>query len=119
MYARLPQSTDSTLGYEIRQITRDEVIKLEHEIEQAISKHGKIRVLLDLRPFPYADVGAFWEDVKFARHAKGIERAAVIGDRQWEKWATRIFGALSGTATRYFERSDAQRAWEWLGQSPA
>ena len=68
------------------------------EARDVIADHGKIRVLFEMRDFHGWEAGALWEDVKFDfKHFSDIERAAMVGDKTWEKWmATFCFcGSLS------------------------
>ena len=117
MYHKLDESSGLVVGYSIdEKLTREEMQQLARELEKEIAAtKGRIRVLLDVKAFPYGDWGAFWEDLKFdARHAKHIERCAVVGDRDWERPLVKVLGALTPTDTRYFDRSSIETAWHWL-----
>jgi len=116
MYERLNKSAKNAMAYRISQpLSRIEVREMVAEIEGEISASGKIRVLIDLQSFPYAELGAFWEDLKFdVSHAREIERFALVGGGEVEKWSARIFGALSWTKCRCFETGQVEEAWSWL-----
>lgn len=116
MYERLNRSTGSALAYRItRPLDREEMRQITDELAGTISARGKIRVLIDLRAFPYHDLEAFWEDLKFdVSHAGDLDRLALVGGGEMEKWATRIFGAFTLTQCRCFGEDELDPAWDWL-----
>jgi len=118
MYQRKSESTETVLGYEITdRLSNEEMQQIIRELEGTIAEFGKIRVLIDLQAFPYGDLGALWEDLKFTvRHTKDTERLAVIGDSAWIKGSIRLFDALTATECRYFDHSEVEQAWSWLGK---
>lgn len=116
MFERMNRSNDSALAFRIsRPLSREEVKTITDELAGTITARGKIRVLLDLQAFPYEDLGALWEDLKFdVKHAKDFERLALAGGGELENWATRIFGALTFTRCRCFGKDQVEDAWQWL-----
>lgn len=116
MYERLNKSRSNALAYRIsRPLTRQEVSQLADEIEGTIHASGKIRVLLDLQSFPYAEMSALWEDLKFdVKHGRDLERLALVGGNTLENVAARFFSALSGTRCRCFAEGEVDQAWDWL-----
>jgi hypothetical protein len=89
--------------------------KIAAELEGTIAVSGKIRVLIDLQAYPYTDLGVMWEGLKFAvKHARQLERLALVGGGEVEKWSTRIFSALTFTRCRCFEEGQLEAAWSWL-----
>lgn len=116
MYERLNRSTGSALAYRIsRPLGREEMRQITDELTGTIAAHGKIRLLIDLRAFPYDNLEAFWEDLKFdVRHAGDLQRLALVGGGEIEKWATRIFGVLTLTQCRCFGQKELDPAWAWL-----
>jgi len=116
MYERLNRCAGEALGYRItRPLSREEVARIAAELEGTIAFSGKIRVLIDLQAFPYADLGALWEDLKFGvRHARDLRRLALVGGAEVERWATRIFAALTLTQCRCFDPGEVDAAWTWL-----
>jgi len=116
MYERLNRSAANALAYRItRPLERAEMQQLTDELEGSIAAAGKIRVLLDLQAFPYADLGVLWEDLKFdVKYARQLERLALVGGGKVEQWSTRIFGLLTLTRSRCFEAGQLDAAWDWL-----
>jgi len=83
--------------------------------EQLINKHGKIRVLFDMREFHGWSLGALWEDIKFdLKHFKDIERLAMIGDCKWERWMAAFCRPFTSAEIRYYDQSEADQASPWI-----
>lgn len=59
-------------------LTRDDYSRFVPQMERLIDRHGKIRVVFDMRDFHGWDLAALWEDIKFdLKHFKDIERLAM------------------------------------------
>ena len=112
MYERLNQSTGKALGYRIlAPLDRLEIQQITDELEGTISASGKIRVLIDLQAFPYKDLKVLWEDLKFdIKHARHIERLALVGGSKIEQWSTRVFASLTLTKCRCFPEGQVEKA---------
>jgi universal stress protein A len=85
-------------------------------LEKLIEEHGTIRCLMDMVDFHGIELRALWDEIKFdVRHARQIERCAVIGDRAWEAWMTRLSRPIFVNAEiRYFDRSNEETAHRWI-----
>ena len=85
-------------------------------LEQAITRHGSIRVLeivgpLDAPPIPWS---RFWDDIKFGfEHLRDITHAAVVADQRWIHGYVRFLDPLLKAEIKAFDRAeeDAARAW--------
>lgn len=85
------------------------------ELERIIESEGKLRLLLLLEDFHGWDAGALLEDLRFdIAHRTDFERTAVVGDRTWLKWATRLTAPFFSGQFRYFEPSDVDAARTWV-----
>ena len=85
-------------------------------LEKLIEQHGSIRCLVEMTDLHGIELRALWDEVKFdVRHARQIERCAVVGDRAWEAWMTRLSRPIFCHAEiRFFEPADREKAWEWI-----
>ena len=84
------------------------------DLNAFIRANSRFRLLLDLREFDgWQGLGAVAEHLKLVRdHRSLIDRAAIVGERSWEKLASRIGGAVIGAETRYFDTDlDAAKTW--------
>jgi hypothetical protein len=114
---RLNHKEDSrTLFVEVTEKLRTEdyedFIKL---VEPMIQKHGKIRIMVEMRDFHGWSAGALWEDIKFdVKHFDDIERLALVGDKKWEKGMAIFCKPFTTATVRYFDAADVQLAGAWI-----
>lgn len=55
------------------------------EFDRLIRQHGKLGALFDMSGLRGWDIGAAWEDTKFAiKHFADIERLAMVGEKKWQ-----------------------------------
>jgi hypothetical protein len=48
------------------------------------------------------------------RHFNHVERIAMIGDKQWEKWMAKLCKPFTTAAVRYFPRAQSDKARQWI-----
>ena len=88
---------------------------LEPGVEQLIERSGKIRVLFIMHDFHGWDMGAVWEDIKFAtKHCRDIEKVAMVGEKAWEKWMATICKPFTMSSIKYFDAGQEDAARQWL-----
>jgi hypothetical protein len=88
---------------------------LEPGVEKLIDDAGKIKILFVMHDFHGWDVGAVWEDIKFAtKHCRDIEKVAMVGENTWEKWMAAICKPFTMSSVKYFDAGEDQAAREWL-----
>ncbi|MBX7433954.1 STAS/SEC14 domain-containing protein [Mycobacterium sp. Y57] len=114
MIDKMERSHDSILGFQVSgDVTREDYDILEPPVRAAIEEKGSIRVLLDLTDFHWEKAEAWGADFRFGKeHHNAIERMAIVGNHEWEKWLTRLAQPFYARQARYF--SDADEAWTWL-----
>ena len=85
-------------------------------LEKLIEERGSIRCLVEMTDLHGIELRALWDEIKFdVRHARQIERCAVVGDRRWEAWMTKLSRPMFFNAEiRFFETVDREKAWEWI-----
>jgi hypothetical protein len=120
MIEKLKESGGKAFGFKVAgRVTADEVKAFEPEMEMALGDRGKrtIGILADLSAMKGSEWAARWEEIKFlSRHAKQIERVAVVGANRWEDIKAEI---LAGTVlvqaeTRYYPAAEILHAWRWV-----
>ena len=90
---------------------------LEPGVEKLIEASGKIKILFIMHDFHGWDVGAVWEDIKFAtRHCRDIEKVAMVGENAWEKWMATICKPFTMSSIKYFDAGQEQEARQWLAE---
>ena len=85
-------------------------------LEKLIEDHGNVRCLVEMTDLYGIELRALWDEIKFdVRHARQIERCAVVGGRQWEAWMTKLSRPIFARAEmRFFDRAETEKAWEWI-----
>lgn len=114
---RLSHSEESsTLFLEISEkLRKEDYEEFIQVVESMLQKHGKIRMLVEMRDFHGWDAGALWEDIKFdVRHFNDIERLALIGDKQWQKGMAVFCKPFTKAKVRYFDASEVRQAGVWI-----
>ncbi len=112
----LPESKGNVLGIKaigtIRPVDYDEIVPM---LEDAIRKRGAVRVLFDLSQFNRETIKAWKQDFEFGREFhRRIEKAAIVGDKTWEKWLTVFVDPFYAQEARYFHTGEMGTAWKWL-----
>lgn len=89
-----------------------------HDFEPAVERlieTGKIKILFEMHDFHGWEMGAIWEDIKFAtKHCRDVEKIAMVGDKQWEKWMAMICKPFTMSKVNYFDASQQDEAQQWL-----
>jgi hypothetical protein len=118
MIERHPQSSGNILGFKISGKLHDEDYKhFVPLVEEAIVAQGKVRLVAQFADFHGWDLHAVWDDTKFAtKHCRDVERIAIIGDQQWEKWMAAICKPFSLAKIQYFDVKDSDAAWKWIAE---
>lgn len=96
-------------------LTKDDYALFAPEVERAVKKHGKVRMLVRMTGFHGWTLGAVWEDMKFdLHHFAHIERLALIGDKRWEAGMAVFCKPFTTAKVRYFDESKADEATGWI-----
>ncbi len=87
----------------------------EPAVAGMIDSVGKIKILFCMHDFHGWDLGAIWEDTKFAtKHCRDIEKLAMVGENSWEKWMATICKPFTMSTIKYFDADEEQAARDWL-----
>jgi len=85
------------------------------ELEALIARHGSLRLLVEMSDFHGWHAGALWDDFKvYLKHGNEIERIAIVGEKGWQEWMTRMARPFLHSETRFFEHADAGDARRWI-----
>lgn len=95
--------------------TRADFERTRSVIEDAIARHGNVRVLEVIRTLGTIEPSALWEDLKFApKHMKDFSHAAVVAEQRWIEWLTVAFSPLISAEIRYFKPEHLEEARRWI-----
>ncbi len=88
------------------------------EFERLVRQHGHLRLLFDMTGFHGWDVGAAWQDTKFAiHHFADIERLAMVGEKEWQHGMATFCKPFTRATIRYFDHGRAAEARAWLDEA--
>jgi hypothetical protein len=121
MIEQIQKGGGALLGFKLSGKLHDEDYKtFVPAVEAAIQAHGKVRLFAQFQDFHGWDLKALWDDIKFStKHCADVERIALVGDKQWEKWMAAVCKPFTMAKVKYFDAKDAEAAWAWLGQPQA
>jgi len=90
---------------------------LEPGVDSFIESEGKIKILFQMHDFHGWEVGAVWEDIKFAtKHCAHISKVAMVGEKTWEKWMAVICKPFTLSSIKYFDAGEEDAARAWLAE---
>ena len=96
-------------------LSKQDYERFEPAVDALIDACGKIKVLFMMHDFHGWNLGAAWEDVKFAaKHFRDIEKIAMVGDKAWEKWMATICKPFTMSSVKYFQVGQEEAARKWL-----
>jgi hypothetical protein len=116
MYRKLSQSEGNALGYHIAgTLTHPEVKEIHREVEQALERHGSVRLLVEFGELSMPEPRAALEDLKLTpEYLTDVERFAVVGEAAWQGWLARFTDIVARGEARHFEPEALVDAWRWL-----
>jgi hypothetical protein len=88
------------------------------QLNQLIDKFGKIKVIVYLAEnFTGWELGAAWDDAVFGiQHRHDFEKIAVVSDKKWIEWATKIGSYFIDGQIANFTLPQFQDAVTWVKQ---
>ncbi len=102
-------------------LTEREQAEIGKVITRNVSRYGGIRLVLFMDYLQTTDSAeSLYEDLRFAKqYAAGIDRMAVVGQTAGQGTWVGLFGLFGGVDAVYFDRFEAEKAFEWIQQSPS
>jgi hypothetical protein len=116
MYRQISHKQPNILGFKLQgNIAIKQQRQIGRILEKQIKKSGKIRLIIQMESRGSKDVESLLSDLNFAyAYSDNIERMVIIGDKSWEKTCVALFGLFAHIHSEYFDRSEAQAAWDWI-----
>jgi hypothetical protein len=114
MIQKLKKSSGKTVGFKLTgRLTDTEYKAFIAGLETIITEQGKIRLLMIVDYPQHFEFKAAWDDFIFwIKHIKDIERLAIVGQKEWEKWLE--FPESLFLKTRYYSLDRLDKAWKWI-----
>ena len=118
MFEILPQSTETCIGFNVSgKVTAEDYDVLLPRLDEAISAHGKINLLVVMGDFEgWKGMVAAKDDFKFGSHQyRQVEKAAFVGTKKWMGWMVKIMDPFTRrTDERVFDLDQLDEAWQWV-----
>ena len=116
MIEKLAESEGNIIGYRMSgKLHHEDYERFVPEVEATMAAHGPIRFFAEFQNFHGWDAQALWDDIKFdVKHAVDMERIALVGEKEWEKWMATICKPFTAAEIRYFDAHERDAAWAWI-----
>jgi hypothetical protein len=96
-------------------ITQEDFYNCKKPIEETIKRHGRIKILEQIRELPGFDPSFVWEGIKFdIKHMKDISHCAVVSDKGWVGPFAKAAGVFISCKIRVFGLNELNEARKWL-----
>ncbi len=96
-------------------LTQEDYDALLPAWEKAITQSGALRLLWLLEDFHGWSPTAAWDDFRFeSKHAAQVQRVALVGEKAWQKWMTKIGSFFMRESVRYFDAAEQAEAERWV-----
>lgn len=96
-------------------VTKEDYDLALPHLEDKIKSHGKVRLYCEIDNVSTITSEAIKEDLKFdIKHLTDFEKVAIIGERGWEKWLTKIGSVFTSAEVRYYEPQQKAEAMKWV-----
>ncbi len=114
----LTQSTDACVGFKISgNVTAEDYDVLLPKMDEAIAVSGKINFLVVMGDFKWRGglEGAKADFNMGTQQYRQVEKAAFIGEKNWQKWMVKIMDPFTRrTDERFFDANQLDDAWQWV-----
>ncbi len=121
MFEILPQSTETCIGFKFSgKVTAEDYDILLPKLDEAISTHGKINMLVVMGDFEGMEgIDAAKADFRLGTHQyRQVEKAAFVSDKKWMEWAIKMMDPFTRrTDERFFEPDQLDEAWQWVKET--
>ncbi len=118
MFDLLPESTENCVGFRVGgKVSAEDYEVLLPKLDAAIRAHGKINLLVLMEDFEgWAGLDSAKADFRLGtRQYRRVQRAAFVGQGEWQKRLVKIMDPLTRhTEERFFETDQLEEAWRWV-----
>lgn len=120
MYELLDRKQENCIGLRVSdRLTEEDLRDLRPFLEERAREHEALYLLLWMDDWQgWASLSALWEDLKTDLSInEDVQRLAVVGEANWERWMTRLTEPFAHGEVRYFYESEFDDAWAWIESS--
>ena len=96
-------------------LTDEDYQQFVSKFEKLIQDRAKLCLLFEMVDFRGWDLHGAWDDLKFGlRHSKDLRCIAMIGQKRWQRWMSRLCGWFTTVPVRYFDHKHMRNARIWV-----
>jgi hypothetical protein len=116
MIQKMNQSAGNAVGYKISgTVTKADYDTMVPDVEALVEQNGTVNLLLEMTEFKWEKVSAWGTDMEFGRdYHKKIEKMAIVGDKKWQEWLTKVTEPFYAVEAKFFSPDDVDDAWAWV-----
>ncbi|GEQ87421.1 hypothetical protein ULMS_29290 [Patiriisocius marinistellae] len=98
-------------------ISKNDVEKIHSKIHDILENNDKVDFYFEMDDFDGYTLKGFWEDIKTdSAHISDYGKMAVVGEKKWQEWATKITDFFTSSEVQYFEMAEKEKAMIWIKQ---
>ncbi|MGK2923741.1 MAG: STAS/SEC14 domain-containing protein [Methyloceanibacter sp.] len=96
-------------------VSTEEFDRVAQKLEAFIARHGRVRVLEEVKDFEGMDAVALWHDIKFSfRHLKDFSRIAVVANPEIHNLWSSLVSPFMECEVEHFAPDQIEEARDWL-----
>lgn len=97
-------------------LSKEDLDKIEPALKNFIIVTDHPHLIMILEDFVgWEEPAAFWKDLQLDSEYIGyFDRIAVVGEKKWQEWGTRLVNPIIKEEITYFPLNKADEAWDWL-----
>jgi hypothetical protein len=101
----------------IARLTEEDWHSLLTALEKQIEQGESLKWYFEMEDFGGESHKIRWQEVSFTRsHPQGLERIAIVGNKEWHGWMQDLMEDFHSAEIRFFETQDQQLAHQWISQ---
>ncbi|MBK8051291.1 MAG: STAS/SEC14 domain-containing protein [Anaerolineales bacterium] len=116
MFKVMDGSSGNVLGLQPQgKIEKQDYAEMIPKVEALVQEFKDVRMLCDMSEFKTEAPSAMFADMKFGNEFRhNIVKMAIVGDKRWEEWITKLSAPFYAREAKYFHTADLAKAWEWV-----
>lgn len=97
-------------------LSKEDLDDLESALKKFTTVSDDPHLIMVLEDFSgWEDTATFWKDLQLDTEYIGhFDRIAVVGDKKWQEWGTRLVDPITKEKLTFFPIDQANKAWDWL-----
>lgn len=109
----------NTIGIKIDgKVTLEDYKKVIPKFKERLQSNDTINCYMEVKSIEGISPEAIWRDMKFsANHLNDLKKVALVGDKSWVDWLTRLSKPFISAKVNLYEPADKDKAWEWVSSS--